>query len=101
MEPVSLKQDGSERLVITWSDGHADVFTWSFLRRQCPCAVCRTEREKPKPLFPILKPEETKPPQPVGMEPVGRYAYQISWNDGHNSGIYSFEYLLELAKQSK
>jgi len=27
---------------------------------------------------------------------VGRYAVQIAWTDGHDSGIYTFEYLREL-----
>jgi DUF971 family protein len=97
VEPVSLKADGPDRLVIEWSDGHRDVFSWAFLRQHCPCAVCRAEAEKPKPLLPVLKVEETEPPRPTAMEPVGRYAYQISWRDGHSSGIYSFDYLLELA----
>lgn len=99
LQPVVLKTEGPDRLLIEWSDGHRDVFTWAFLRQHCPCAVCRAEAEKPKPLLPILKPEETEPPRPTAMEPVGRYAYQISWRDGHSSGIYSFEYLLELASQ--
>ncbi len=29
----------------------------------------------------------------AGVEPVGSYALQIKWNDGHQSGIYSFDHL--------
>jgi DUF971 family protein len=34
--------------------------------------------------------------RPVRVSPVGRYAIQITWTDGHDSGIYSFEYLRDL-----
>ncbi len=27
------------------------------------------------------------------VEPVGSYAVRIYWNDGHSSGIYSFDHL--------
>jgi DUF971 family protein len=30
------------------------------------------------------------------MKPVGHYAYQITWNDGHSTGIYPVERLREL-----
>lgn len=29
----------------------------------------------------------------VGLEPVGNYAVQPAFSDGHNSGIYSWDYL--------
>jgi DUF971 family protein len=32
------------------------------------------------------------------IETVGEYAIQITWKDGHNTGIYSWEYLQELDK---
>ena len=35
----------------------------------------------------------------TAVEPVGHYAYHITWNDGHTSGIYSFEHLLALAQK--
>ena len=85
----------------SWNDGHRSEFTWGFLREHCPCAVCRTEVEKPKPLLPILKPQEAQPTRPVSMEPVGRYACQITWNDGHSSGIYNFQYLYELRRRQE
>jgi DUF971 family protein len=35
------------------------------------------------------------------IETVGDYAIQITWDDGHNTGIYSWEYLSELEKGEK
>jgi DUF971 family protein len=32
----------------------------------------------------------------VGIEPVGNYALHFSWSDGHDSGIYDFDYLRSL-----
>lgn len=98
--PLSLKVEGGDRLVIEWNDSVRHVLTWATLRKNCPCAGCRTEREKPPPLFRIIKPEEAQPPKPQSIEPVGRYAYQIHWNDGHDSGIYTFEVLRQLGEQS-
>ena len=32
------------------------------------------------------------------VEPVGNYAIKLSFDDGHNSGIYSWDYLLDLGE---
>jgi len=32
------------------------------------------------------------------IETVGEYAIQITWKDGHNTGIYSWEYLKDIEK---
>jgi len=98
--PISLKVEGNDRLVIEWNDAVRHEYTWATLRKNCPCAGCRSEREKPPPLMPIIKLEEAQPPRPRSIEPVGRYAYQIHWIDGHDSGIYTFEVLRQLGEQS-
>jgi DUF971 family protein len=97
--PVSLTVEGGDRLVIVWNDSVRNEFTWATLRKNCPCAGCRTEREQPPAMFPILKMEEAQPPKPLRIEPVGRYAYQFHWNDGHESGIYTFEMLRKLGEE--
>ena len=99
--PLRLQVEGGDRLVIEWSDSVRHVLTWAALRQNCPCAGCRTEREKPPALFLIIKPEEAQPPRARSIQPVGRYAYQIEWNDGHNSGIYTFEFLRQLGQQAE
>jgi DUF971 family protein len=45
----------------------------------------------------VLAPEETQPLAVTGMRPVGQYAYAITFSDGHDSGIYTLDYLRELA----
>jgi DUF971 family protein len=98
LTPVALSKDGRDRLVIEWSDGHRSVYTWKHLRDHCPCAGCREEREKPPDPFRILKPSELVPLAPVRMPAVGRYAYKIVWSDGHETGIYSLDYLRSLCQ---
>ena len=98
VKPVSLKREG-DGLKIEWSDGASTHLAWRVLRKQCPCASCIEERGKPADPFRVLTPQEAAAgaPEPVSMKPVGHYAYQINWNDGHTTGIYPVELLRKLA----
>ncbi len=33
-----------------------------------------------------------------GIEPVGNYAVKLTFTDGHNTGLYSWDYLYDLAR---
>ena len=35
----------------------------------------------------------------TSVEPIGNYAVRLVFDDGHSTGIYSWPYLLELARQ--
>lgn len=98
--PRSLKGDANG-LSIQWSDGRVDHVLWTDLREACPCATCRVERAEPPqpaPLFNILKPEQAAPLRATAMHPIGNYAYQIDFSDGHKTGIFSLELLRQLGK---
>ena len=97
LRPVALKKEGEDRLVIEWNDGHRSVYPWTHLRTHCPCAGCREERLQPPDPFRILKPSELVPLKPVKIEPVGTYAYRITWSDGHDAGLFTLENLRALA----
>ena len=99
LRPVSLKRDG-DGLKIEWSDGVTTFATWRHLRANCPCAACIEERAKPPDPFRVLSPQEVAAgaPAPVAMRPIGHYAYQIHWNDGHDTGIYVLEALRQLSQ---
>lgn len=97
--PRSLKNEG-EALRIEWSDGIVHRLQWRELRRRCPCATCRAQQKEPQQLLPVLKPEEAQPVKPMGMQPVGNYAYNIQFSDGHNTGIFTLEYLRQLGEES-
>jgi DUF971 family protein len=96
--PVALRKEGDDRLVIEWNDGHQSIHTWAYLREQCPCAACREERAQPPNPLRVLKPSELVPLRPLAMAPVGRYAYKITWSDGHDSGIFTLEHLRSLCQ---
>ena len=84
---------------IDWSDGATARYTAKLLRDACPCATCREKRAAPPPTvgLTVLRPEELVPLAVTGMRPVGQYAYSIAFTDGHDTGIYTLEYLRELA----
>jgi DUF971 family protein len=87
---------------VTWADGHSSHFDFPFLRDHCPCATCNEERAKKEPhagvnlpaspLLPIYKPKA----RAQAATQVGNYAIQISFNDGHATGIFSYDYLRTL-----
>ena len=87
-------------LEIDWADGHRSAWSFPWLRDGCPCATCVDERAQqgrkpgqPKPKAAQLLPMYAPPPKPKSVQPVGRYAIQFNWLDGHSGGIYSWEYL--------
>jgi DUF971 family protein len=92
--PSRMKRAG-DSLQIEWSDGVVSTVTWRTLRKNCPCAACGETRNKPVDPFKVLSTQELAAgdPTPLAMKPVGHYAYQISWNDGHGSGIYTIDAL--------
>jgi DUF971 family protein len=70
------------------------------LRDACPCATCHEERGasgrapgEAKPKAQALLVMYEAPPRPVEVSKVGKYALKFKWNDGHEAGIYSWEYL--------
>ena len=90
---VKLKE---QRLFIEWNDGRHSDLLLSDLRRQCPCAACRTERdEQAKNPLRILK-YDPGTLRVTGARLVGRYAIQFTWSDGHDTGIFDFRFLHSL-----
>jgi DUF971 family protein len=97
---VRVNKTSGSGLEIDWKDGHRSNWTFAWLREACPCAMCCQEREasgrapgQPKAEPPTLLPMYHAPIRPGAVAPVGRYALSFDWNDGHASGIYSWEYL--------
>ncbi|MFM7244974.1 MAG: DUF971 domain-containing protein [Planctomycetaceae bacterium] len=89
----------AETIEIEWSDGVRARYTPRLLRDACPCATCREKRAVPAPAggLTVLRPDELVPLAVSGMRPVGQYAYSIAFTDGHDTGIYTLDYLRELA----
>ena len=101
--PLRLNLKKDEKLEIDWADGQKSIYSVSLLRTMCPCAMCRTVRDEKKPQatsstrLNILPGNFAKPIIATGAELVGNYAIRIEWSDDHGSGIYSFDYLREIA----
>jgi DUF971 family protein len=94
-DPADIEVHIPDRaMTIQWGDGHRSVYPFDLLRKECPCAVCREARAATDDLFKVVT--NTVGPGEVtvtGAEQVGRYAVRFNWSDGHNTGIYSYEYL--------
>jgi len=110
--PAKLDLKRDEKLEILWQDGRRSVYTLSYLRSMCPCAMCKMIRDgrdphdisptpaepKKKPLLNILPGNYAQPLTVVKAELVGNYALHIEWSDDHGTGIYSFEYLRSISQ---
>lgn len=93
MNPIGIDADrSSDTLTIDWEDGHRSRYSLAALRWACPCAVCQGEWGRPGVLSQTdeLSGAELRL---ADVHTVGAYAISPIWESGHNSGIYSFEYL--------
>lgn len=99
LHPIELAIRAHDRLIITWNNGEQREYLVRELRDRCPCATCREKRAAPGPpasVLPVITLAETRPLTIVGMKPVGNYAYAIAFSDGHDTGIFTLEFLAEL-----
>jgi DUF971 family protein len=98
--PIKLNLKKDEKLDIDWADGRKSVYSITYLRSMCPCAQCkqlRQEQNQHKSLLRVLPGNHSRPLSALKAELVGNYALRIDWSDEHGSGIYSFEYLSDIA----
>ncbi len=100
LHPTKLELTNAETLRITWSDGLAFDYRLKALRDHCPCATCREKRNAPEDTNPlrVLSLEEAKPLRLNGVRPVGNYAYSFDFSDGHDTGIYTLEFLRDFGQ---
>ena len=100
--PTALRRLDDGRIEISWSDGCRRLLSPRELRDACPCASCREKRDATTtvPLLQVLSPEEIRPLAVTGMKPIGQYAYSIGFSDGHDTGIYLFDYLRDLGRDA-
>ena len=98
IEPTEISQESNTQLRITWADGRVCNYDSPALRRACPCAQCVDEWTGER----TLKPEAVSSEIEIGdLTIVGRYALNFVWSDGHQTGIYSFDYLRNLCERGK
>lgn len=98
-DPRSLKPRNiavaGRALAIAWGDGHESFLPFDDLRRNCPCARCRGDTARASADGPLRLARGPRPGEIsiARIVPVGAYALQIVWSDGHDSGIHAFESL--------
>lgn len=92
---LDLKKDRG--LTVEWADGATSYYSISLLRRLSPSAEARQLREEmkknPLTVLPASASLSGGPLTALGAELVGNYALRIRFSDGHDTGIYTWEYL--------
>jgi DUF971 family protein len=90
IQPVQIIEESDSEITITWSDDSESHYTAAHLRRSCPCAGCVNEWTGEK----MLKPEDVSDDITIDRTAlVGRYAVNFQFSDGHETGLFSFNYL--------
>ena len=94
IEPRQIIEESDSEISINWSDEAETKYNASDLRRMCPCAGCVNEWTGEK----MLKVETVGDDLSFSsISIVGRYALNFHFSDGHDTGIYSFDYLRKLS----
>ena len=93
IQPVQIIEESDREVSIKWYDDAETRYSASKLRRACPCATCVNEWTGEK----ILKEDEVPDDMSfTSITIVGRYALNFYFSDGHDTGIFSFEYLRKI-----
>ena len=88
--PTEINHIKARGLVrITWDDGHVGEYEQEYLRGYCPCALCQGHGAQRRFV-------DTPGATLVDIRGVGNYAIELRWQDGHSTGIYTFDYLRSL-----
>jgi DUF971 family protein len=89
--PSGVDVDRENGVTLTWPDGSTATYGLEELRVNCPCAECRGLRERDLPVWP--KPSSPLPLRVEDAELIGAWGLTLTWNDGHSTGIFSWEIL--------
>jgi len=96
-KPTHLDLKKDKGLTVQWSDGKTSFYPIEYLRKWSPSADARQLREEmaknPLTVLPAGSVGDGKPLTATGAEMVGNYALKIVFSDGHDTGIYSWDYL--------
>lgn len=95
MKPVDIayvRADAS--LQVTWEDDSVSVFPANYLRAWCPCAECQGHSNVVR-----HRPVAGAGSELDAMWEVGAYAIGLRWRDGHDNGIYRWDWLLAIAPE--
>lgn len=102
---------------ISLKDGNSILIDSMTLRKHCPCASCLEKRGDTSHHNPLQNPHKPNNQGRLLLKVIsatheeetnlnkiwliGNYALGMKWGDGHDSGIYTFDFLTELADLNK
>jgi DUF971 family protein len=94
VQPTEIKLLQKDKVLeLTFDSGEHFVLSCEYLRVFSPSAEVRGHGlAEPKLVF------DKQDVNIIGIDPVGHYAIKLIFDDGHSSGIYSWETLYDLAK---
>lgn len=90
-EPKTIDVVRDEGVTIAFHDGYVAAFDLMRLRLGCPCATCRSLRDQGADTWP--RPGSPTPLRIRDAHLHGAWGLVVTWNDGHDTGIYPFESL--------
>ncbi len=93
LQIYDIKQEDERTLTIKWNSGRTQALDVVTLRKKCPCAACLDELTRKPILDPHSIPDSVRP---LEINAIGRYAIGIKFNDGHATGIYTYDFLSKL-----
>ena len=95
--PTRIEVDiDAQTLTVKWADGHSSVFPLNRLRAACPCANCggKAVEQVAPPGAADASPDRRW--TDLDIEPSGSVGICITWDDGHNAGIFRWSRLRRL-----
>lgn len=97
--PTDITVEHSDQIMrIEWADGHTSEYNLHGLRKACPCVTCKGGHENMgEPIDMNVFDEIIDVDRRIDdLEIVGNHALKITWGDGHNTGMYRWQYLREI-----
>ncbi|MCC6228191.1 MAG: DUF971 domain-containing protein [Phycisphaerales bacterium] len=98
--PTKLDLKKDRGLSIEWDDGTTSYYSIAYLRKMSPSADMKHLREEiaknPLTVLPASAVSRSGPLVALDAELVGNYAIKIRFSDGHDTGLYSWQYLREI-----
>lgn len=95
VKQINLRR-ASHLLQIVWQDDTSSDLAFALLRARCRCAPCRSGSLNAGEALPAAA---YRGVEITDVRPVGNYAVQLVFSDGHDRGIFPFQYLRELAAE--
>lgn len=91
---IPIVSSDDKEMTFKWPDGNMTVISNFDLRLSCKCAVCNDEMSGKQILRKENIPSDIRAKEII---PLGNYAIAIKWSDGHNSGIFSYKSIINIA----